>query len=82
MVLYFVGGELLLFLLWKLLRGDFLYWVRVEGVVSVILSLLVRVIVKAVVDFTGCLHFRHPFEIGGTAFSVSMVWVSQVQCFV
>ena len=78
MVVYFVGGEILLFLAWKLLRGDFLYWVRVDGVVGVILSFLLRVLAKVIVDFTGCVHFRHPFELGGAAFTTSMVWVSRV----
>ena len=82
MLVYFVGGEILLFLAWKLLRGDFLYWVRVDGVVGVILSFLLRVLAKVIVDFTGCVHFRHPFELGGAAFTASMVWVSQVECFV
>ena len=58
MLVYFVGGEILLFLAWKLLRGDFLYWFRVEGVLGVFGSFLVRVLVKVIVDFSGCLHFR------------------------
>ena len=29
---------------------------------------------KLVADYTGCLHCRHPFEMGGVAFSVSLVW--------
>ena len=78
MAVYFVGGEISLFLLWKLLQGDFLYWVRVDGVVGVILSFLLRVLAKVIVDFTGCVHFRHPFELGGAAFTTSMVWVSRV----
>ena len=82
MLVYFAGGEVLLFLLWKLLRGDFLYWIRVEGVLDVIISALERVFVKVVVDFTGCVHFRHPYELGGAAFTTSIVWVSHVECFV
>ena len=82
MLVYFVGGEILLFFAWKLLRGDFLYWVRVEGVLGVILSILCRTVVKIITDFTGCLQFRHPYELGGAVFSVSMAWVSQVECFV
>ena len=82
MLVYFAGGEVLLFLLWKLLRGDFLYWIRVEGVLDVIISALERVFVKVVVDFTGCVHFRHPYELGGVVFSASVVWVSHVECFV
>ena len=82
MLVYFVGGEVLLYLAWKLLRGDFLYWVRVEGVLGVFGSFLVRVLVKVIADFTGCVHFRHPYELGGAAFTTSLVWVSHVECFV
>ena len=55
-----VGGEMLLFFLYKLARGDFLYWVRVEGSVGVITSFLARVVVKVIADFSGCLQMRHP----------------------
>jgi len=30
--------------------------------------------VKVIADCTGCLHIRHPYEMGGLAFSLSMVW--------
>ena len=80
MLVYFVGGEMLLYLAWKIFRGDFLYWVRVEGIVGVIISALVRVVNKIIVDFTGCVHFRHPYELGGAVFSASVLWVSQVEC--
>ena len=76
MLVYFVGGEILLFLAWKFLRGDILYWVRVEGVFGVVVSFVVRVIVKVVADFTGCLLLRHPYELGGAIFSASVLWVS------
>ena len=76
MLVYFVGGEILLFLGWKLLRGDFLYWVQVEGVFGVLLSFIVRVAVKIIVDFTGCLLLRHPYELGGAVFSAGVLWVS------
>ena len=75
---HFVGGEILLYLVWKIFRGDFLYWVRVEGIVGVITSALVRVVNKIIADFTGCVHFRHTYELGGTVFSVSVLWVSLV----
>ena len=74
MVLSFVGGEMLLYLAWKLVRGDFMYWVRVEGAFGVTTSFLVRVIGKVIVDFSGCIHFRHPHDLGGTAFTLSMLW--------
>jgi len=30
--------------------------------------------VKAIADFSGCLHFRHPKELGGAVFSLSIFW--------
>ena len=57
-MLYFVIGELLLYLAWKLARKDLLYWVQVEGAFGILVSLLSRVLVKVIVDFCGCLHFR------------------------
>ena len=38
------------------------------------MALLVRVAVKIITDFSGCLHFRHPYEMGGLAFCLSMLW--------
>ena len=58
MVLSVVGGEITLFLVWKILRKDFLYWVPIEGPLSVLVSLVERVLVKVVTDFSGCLQFR------------------------
>jgi len=39
------------------------------------------VVVKVIADFSGCLHYRHPYEMGGTTFSASMVW-AQIMPFV
>jgi len=69
-----VGGEILLYLLYKLTRGDYLSTFRVEGAAGVIVSLFYRVIVKVIVDFSGCVHLRHPLELGGLAFTMSMLW--------
>ena len=78
MVVYFVGGEIVFYLAYKIARRDFMYWVQTEGVMGmdVIVSLVTRITPKVIVDFSGCLHLRHPFELGGTAFSCSMLWVS------
>ena len=56
--LYFFGGEMLLYLVWKVLNKDFLYWFRVEGFLGIFDSFLIRVLVKVIVDFSGCLLFR------------------------
>ena len=70
----FVCGEMLLYLTWKVARRDFMYWVRVEGALGFLFSFFERVLGKVVADFSGCLHYRHPFEIGGFAFTLSMLW--------
>ena len=44
-------------------------------------AFLVRFGAKVIVDFSGCLHVRHPYEMGGIAFSASMVW-AQIMPFV
>ena len=60
LVVVFVGGETLLYLALKVLRGDFYYWTRLDGALAIIMSFFERVLVKIIVDYTGCLHFRHP----------------------
>ena len=58
MVLSFVGGEMMLYLVWKVFRRDFMAWFPVDGALGVVMSLIYRVIVKVVADFSGCLQFR------------------------
>ena len=58
MVLSFFGGEMMLYLVWKVVRSDFIAWFPVDGPLGVVLSLLYRVVVKVIADFSGCLHFR------------------------
>ena len=59
---------------YKLLRGDFYCWYRLEGAIAILCSFFERVCVKIIMDYTGCLHLRHPYELGGLAFSISMIW--------
>ncbi|GMI03055.1 hypothetical protein TrLO_g8892 [Triparma laevis f. longispina] len=65
MLLLFLFAEFFLFVLYKVVRRDYLYWIPLYGPAHYIMSTVVRVSVKFVVDFTGCLHFRHPYELGG-----------------
>ncbi|GMH95050.1 hypothetical protein TL16_g13066 [Triparma laevis f. inornata] len=65
-------GDMLLFLTYKIIRRDFQYWIPLYGVAGFAVSLLVRVAVKAIADFTGCLHFRHPYEVGGIYFTINL----------
>jgi len=70
-VILFIGGEMGLYLVFKIIRSDFHYWPHGAPLVG---SLFERIIGKVIVDFTGCLHFRHPYELGGFSFTMSMIW--------
>ena len=49
--LYFCT-DLGLYLLIKILRDDFYYWLPLDGLMAVIVSLLCRIVIKVVTDFT------------------------------
>jgi len=53
------------FLLYRACRGDLHYWVPLEGKTGWFVSVLARLNVKIIADFTACIHFRHPKELGG-----------------
>jgi hypothetical protein len=61
----YIGTDLGLYLLVKILRGDFWYWLPLGGKAEIVNSILLRVIVKIIVDFTSLAHLRHPNEVGG-----------------
>ena len=48
----YLGADMGMYLLYKICRGDFLYWLPLDGYMGVAVSLLCRVIVKVIVDFT------------------------------
>ena len=49
----------------KVLRGDFWYWIPAGGNVEIVSSIVPRLLVKIVTDFTSIVQFRHPYELGG-----------------
>ena len=53
------------YLLVKVIRNDFYYWLPHDGFFEIPLSLIFRVVVKTVTDFTCIVQFRHPNEVGG-----------------
>jgi len=82
LLLSFVGGEVGLFYLWTIVRREFLMSGRIDSKGSqALFSLLARSVIQIIAGFTGCLHFRHPFILGGFYFSMSMLW-AQVFPFV
>ena len=73
-LIYIVGGNVVFYLVFKVARNDLMYWPRIEGVTGVIISFLQRSVTKVIADFTGFVHSRHPFELGGAMFTASVVW--------
>ena len=52
-------------MLQKVARGDFHYWLPIDGVSGLFVSLLCRIMAKTIADFTGVIQFRGPQELGG-----------------
>ena len=69
-----------LYLLYKVARCDYYYWMPLRGILAVTVSFLCRVFVKVITDYTGCVHFRHPYELGGFYWTFNLV-LSQLSVF-
>jgi len=82
----YMAGDMALYLLQKVARGDFHYWTPIDGAFGLFVSWTIRVIVKILTDFTGVIQFRHTTELGGLFWTLNMflallaslacVWVS------
>ena len=69
----YIGADMGLYLLFKVARCDFYYWIPLRGVLAIIVSFLCRIFVKVIVDYTGCVHFRHPYDLGGFYWTFNLV---------
>ena len=65
----YLCGAMALYLLYKLARRDFQYWVPTAGAG---VSLVCRVFGKLYVDFSGNPQLRHPNEVGGAAYLATL----------
>ena len=68
------------YFLYKVVRGDLRYWLNLPNFLSWLVSIIIRGIVKTVVDFTLIIHFRHPFDVGGFFWTANVV-NNQTFCF-
>jgi len=80
LMIYF-GGDMLVFLLIKVMRGDFRYWLNLPNLLSLVVSFVTRVLTKVLTDFTLVMQMRHSFEVGGVLFCLLVVQ-NQLVCFV
>ena len=68
----YLAGGMALYLLQKVVRGDFHYWIPIDGAFGLFTSLVMRVVVKTVTDFTGLIQFRNYPDLGGFYWTVNM----------
>ena len=57
-----LGGDVLFSMLFKLARNDLRYWLPLEGGLSWVVSLVIRIITKLMVDFTVMVQLRRTYE--------------------
>ncbi|GMI58148.1 hypothetical protein TeGR_g1628, partial [Tetraparma gracilis] len=62
-----------IFITYKSARRDLVYFVCMPISAAVPFSLFFRVVVKTIVDFSGNLTLRNPFEVGGTYFTFTLL---------
>jgi hypothetical protein len=72
----YMGFDNSLYMLYKIARRDFWYWPPATGVG---IAMLGRFAAKVVVDFSGCVHFRNPVDLGGAYWLFNAV-MSQLSC--
>ncbi|GMI24816.1 hypothetical protein TeGR_g13144, partial [Tetraparma gracilis] len=72
-VLVYLASDMGLYFMYKLLRRDLWHWIALEGAASVVESVLERLIVKVLVDFTGVIQFRGAGEMGASYFTFNMI---------
>jgi len=77
-----MGAEMAFYIGFKVLRNDFVVWIpSLEGALKYLAALLVHVVVKVLVDFTGMIHCRRAKLMGGSLFTFSTV-LGQILPFV
>ena len=69
----FLDVDVSIFYLYKIIRGDFFYFLNLAGVVRFILAIMQRFAIKILVNFTMLIQLRHPNEVGGLPFLVSIL---------
>jgi hypothetical protein len=69
----FLAADILSMVVIKVLRGDFVYASLPNSLAGLIVSFMERTFSKLLVDFTGFMQGRHPYEMGGAYWVWSMV---------
>ena len=72
LAIFYVCSDMGLYLLFKIVRGDFFYWLPFTGFLEIAASFIMRIASKVVVDYTSNVHLRHPYEVGGKYWSFGL----------
>ena len=54
----FLAADMALYCLWKVFQKDFRYWLRLDGVIAWVVSIIARFFIKILVDFTTNVQMR------------------------
>jgi hypothetical protein len=76
----YLVGDMLIYVLYKLLRGDLRYGPNLSKVLSALGTAVIRFTDKLLVDFTAMMQIRHPGQAGGLYWTASLI-MSQLGCF-
>jgi hypothetical protein len=69
-------SDMAMYFIYKALRRDLWHWVPLKGAIGVVETVIERIMVKILVDFTGVIQFRGAAEMGGCFFTFNMVRAS------
>jgi hypothetical protein len=72
-LLHYLVGDMLLYLVIKAMRRDFIMVIPLPLGAAIAASLLMRISEKIIVDATGCMLFRLPYQMGGACFMSNAV---------
>ena len=75
-----IFGELAIFFLYKVVRGDFLYWYPMTGLPGLFASILQRMVWKVIADYTALIHLSLPLDLGGGYWTFNTVY-THVTCY-
>ena len=73
--------DMAVYFLYKIARGDFRHWINVQGNLSWVVSILMRLMIKVITDFTLIVQFRGQMELGGIYWLANMI-LNQLFCFI
>jgi len=79
-LILYMCGDMAVYFLYKIVRGDFRYWLNVPNILSWTFSIVIRMGVKVITDFTLIVQYRGQLELGGMYWSWNIL-ANQLFCF-